>query len=89
MSKHTFSEDGSSSAFSAYSQYVNVVADGTFDSGTLTVELYDEANAEWFTVYSYTAKFQKSVMVGVGNMYRFTLTGSTTPSLSVYHIPAR
>ena len=60
---------------------------GTFGSGTLTVEYYDASAAAWQFLGSATAQAAYAVKCGIGKKLRFSLAGSTSPSLKVSYWP--
>lgn len=62
---------------------LNVIASGTWGSGTLAVQVQDNESGEWATVYSDTADFKVNIITGSGVNYRYVLSGATSPTLSV------
>lgn len=62
---------------------LNVVAGGTWGSGTLSVQAQDPESGEWGTVYSNTADFSVNLILGSGTSYRYVLSGATSPDLNI------
>ena len=63
---------------------LNVVASGTWGSGTLALQVQDSESGSWVTVYSNTANFATNVITGSGVSYRLVLSGATSPDLDIY-----
>lgn len=67
---------------------INVVASGTWGSGTLSVQIQDPESGSWATVYSNTANFAVNLILGSGVSYRYVLAGATSPDLDIYAVNA-
>lgn len=60
---------------------------GTFGSGTLTVDYYEPSLGTWQVLGTATAQAAYSIKCGIGKKLRFSLAGSTSPSLKVSYWP--
>lgn len=75
-------------AASTRANSINVIASGTWGSGTLSVQIQDPESSSWITVYSNTADFAVNLILGSGVSFRYVLSGATSPDLDVYAINA-
>jgi len=73
---------------STKSNMLNVIATGTWGSGTLSIQIQDNESGEWCTVYSDTTDFAINLITGSGVSYRYILTGATSPDLNIVSINA-
>lgn len=87
---YTFAADDSFDDGPASTTTMGFVADASsWGGGTITVSIYDNDQAGWVPVYTDTADFKQEIVIGKGNRYQVSLSGSTIPTsatISVFAI---
>jgi hypothetical protein len=77
--------DGNSGTFKSKGGFVTLLANGTFGSGTLTVQASPDDGTTWIsTIATMTAAGVINFLAGDGVLYRLNLSGSTAPSLNAW-----
>lgn len=66
---------------------LQLVANGTWGGGTLTLSIYSYALQKYVVVDSWTADTAQEIVMGAGTRYRLALSSSTSPDLDVIHEP--
>lgn len=62
------------------------VAFGTWGSGTLALQVSPDGGTTWFNVDTATANIKKLTKPVTDTLFRFTLTGATAPSLTMFAV---
>ena len=64
---------------------LKVVAAGTWGSGTLTLNLYNDTLAGYVVIEAWTADVAKSIAMGSGAKYQLVFSGGTGQDVDVVH----
>ena len=82
----SFTEDADSAIFNLprKADTLGWAAQGTWSSGTLTLKVSPDGGTTWYAVSSATANALKHITDNTSTMFKFTLSGSSTPDLTAY-----
>ena len=82
--KVTFTGNSSYTFDKSLTRSQAVTISGTWGSGTMTIAVIDGYSGDAVTRATTTTDYAQEVLVGRGKQLRLTLSGATSPSLTVY-----
>lgn len=83
MSYHNFVADSTHAPGHSPTDKLSLIGTGTWGSGTISIQVYDDVFADWQEISSKTANFAIEAVIGKGRQFRFVLTGATGPDLDI------
>ena len=82
----TFDPFGDAGTLTSHNEY-GISMDGTFGSGTLTIQRYSPELADWVFAASATETGAIRLAVGIRSKFRATMAGATAPSVKFAYWP--